>query len=505
MSNNTKKKMQPKRSLILAGGGMKVAFQAGVLQVWLDEAGQTFDHADGASGGVFNLAMYAQGMSGTQIADNWRALSPLSMIRPNWQSWLRGPYLKSLFSLDHLPSKVFPVWGLDWTALNKSKVDATFNVYNFSNHELTVLNPSELTPDLLLGCVSLPTWFPPVVTNGQHWIDAVYATDANIEHAIVDRGADEVWVIWTVDRSGTWRDGLIAQYFQTIEAAANAELRAIQKRITHNNDLFSLGETSEFGRHITVKMLEADVPLHYLINFSGDRNCKAVELGVKTAREWCHKEGITLTDPAPTKYPDDTTVSFSETMRGNITFATTPDALSSPSHDLKFHLDITVNGVDRFIAEPSHEAPALGIVDCDALGGAREVTKGWFNLFLHEDDPAMKEMRYRLWFTDSVGHPLTLVGVKTVRNDRGFDVWHDTTTLAIKILAGHIEADGPAEPIAQGQLLIKPLDFARQLTTFRSSGPTLARKLSALTRFGRSFIGDLWDVYARKWLPWGPF
>jgi predicted patatin/cPLA2 family phospholipase len=38
-----------KRSLILAGGGLKVAYQAGVLQVWLDEAGLSFDHADGAS------------------------------------------------------------------------------------------------------------------------------------------------------------------------------------------------------------------------------------------------------------------------------------------------------------------------------------------------------------------------------------------------------------------------------------------------------------------------
>ena len=28
-----------KRSLIMAGGGLKVGFQAGVLQVWLDEAG----------------------------------------------------------------------------------------------------------------------------------------------------------------------------------------------------------------------------------------------------------------------------------------------------------------------------------------------------------------------------------------------------------------------------------------------------------------------------------
>lgn len=72
-----------RRSLILAGGGLKVAFQAGVLQVWLDEAGLTFDHVDGASGGSFNLAMYCQGMSGTQIADNWRALSPLLGISPN--------------------------------------------------------------------------------------------------------------------------------------------------------------------------------------------------------------------------------------------------------------------------------------------------------------------------------------------------------------------------------------------------------------------------------------
>ena len=39
-----------RRSLIMAGGGLKVAFQAGVLQVWLDEANIKFDHADGASG-----------------------------------------------------------------------------------------------------------------------------------------------------------------------------------------------------------------------------------------------------------------------------------------------------------------------------------------------------------------------------------------------------------------------------------------------------------------------
>ena len=60
MSSTTSRK----RSLILAGGGVKVAFQAGVLQVWLDEAGLEFDHVDGASGGVFNLANDVSGYDG---------------------------------------------------------------------------------------------------------------------------------------------------------------------------------------------------------------------------------------------------------------------------------------------------------------------------------------------------------------------------------------------------------------------------------------------------------
>jgi predicted patatin/cPLA2 family phospholipase len=49
-----------RRSLILAGGGLKIAYQAGVLQVWLDEAGIEFDSADGTSAACFTLAMWTQ-------------------------------------------------------------------------------------------------------------------------------------------------------------------------------------------------------------------------------------------------------------------------------------------------------------------------------------------------------------------------------------------------------------------------------------------------------------
>ena len=101
-----------KRALIMAGGGTKVAFQAGVLQVWLDEAGLEFDHADGASGGVFNLAMYCQGLSGTEIADNWRNNRPLRGVQPSL-----NPFV-SLFRLDRFRRNTLQEdWGLDWAKI----------------------------------------------------------------------------------------------------------------------------------------------------------------------------------------------------------------------------------------------------------------------------------------------------------------------------------------------------------------------------------------------------
>src|SRR5216683_1715685 len=128
------------RSLILAGGGIKVAFQAGVLQVWLDEAGLTFDHVDGASGGVFNLAMMCQGMKGAQIADNWRTLNPRAGISFNVAEFPKLIYAESLFTLDAYRSHVFPQWGLDWNRIRATALNATFNVFNFSRKELQVID-----------------------------------------------------------------------------------------------------------------------------------------------------------------------------------------------------------------------------------------------------------------------------------------------------------------------------------------------------------------------------
>jgi predicted acylesterase/phospholipase RssA len=516
--------MMKKRSLILAGGGMKVAFQAGALQVWLDEAGLTFEHVDAASGGVFNLAMMCQGMTGTQIANNWRNFNPRAGIDFNTGELMKLLYADSIATLDNYRRNVFPAWGLDWREIRASKLAATFNVYNFSQHRLEVIEPGNMTEDLLVACVSLPMWFPPVRIGNDLYIDSVYLTDANIEEAI-RRGADEIWVIWTVSDKSQWNSGFVAQYFQIIETAAVGHYRVILERIARNNALVACGERGEFGRHIEVKELKADVPLHYLMNLNRDRLTEAVNLGVERARQWCKDNAIPLQGsggehPAGV-HAVPATLRFTEEMKGHVGFGELDHERGQREGKraqtyIMFHLTIMVEDVNRFVTRPQHDARAEGYIQCDALGGQLPVEQGTFNLFVDQQDSSIKRMLYRLYFRDGQGRALTLSGHKLVRDDPRFDLWADTTMLFTRILQGHVseEEEAAAEKdtgtlesmvVASGIIVIHLLDFLKQLTTFRVEAPTLAGRMAAMTQFGKLFMGKLWDVYATEVLASSPF
>jgi predicted acylesterase/phospholipase RssA len=273
---------------------MKVAYQAGVLQVWLDEARLPFNMYDAASGGVFNLAMLCQGRSGTEIADAWRTLKPLQAVSLNWQLvklfWAESPFTLKRFRRNVLRR----AWGLDWTAIRNSELDATFDVYDFTDQEMRGLQPSAMSEDMLIACVSLPGIFPAVRQDGHVYVDAVYATDADVIGA-VRRGADEIYIIWTVSRNGRWRSGPVNHYFQIVEQSANANLKASLARIRESNAQLAKGELAEFGRPIAIKELYApEVPVHYIFVFRAKHLREAVELGIREAREWCKREGVSL-------------------------------------------------------------------------------------------------------------------------------------------------------------------------------------------------------------------
>ena len=497
------------RSLILAGGGVKVCFQAGVLQVWLDEAGLEFDHADGASGGCLNLAMYCEGRSGTEIAQAWRDSRPLAGADVNLSELLHA---RSLFSLDSYREKVLRSgWRLDWDRIRASNRVGTFNLCNFDRHELIVVENREMDEDRLISSISLPMWFPPVEIDGENYIDSVYLTDGNLEEAI-KRGADEIWAIWTVSRSGRWQDGFINQYFQIIEVAANGRFFQTWERIEENNRVIQQGGTGEFGRQIELKLIQAEVPVHYLLNFSRDRIAEAVNAGVIAAREWCRQNGVPLRSGSPALPPgapaELSGISFTEQMKGHATPGIDDPGLGESTggrQKVSFELTITVDDIEIFATDPMHAASAAGWVDVPGLGGRRKVERGEFQLFVDDPDPSSKRMLYRLWFIGEGGDPFTLSGEKLVHDDPGFDLWSDTTTLFIRILEGHVEAASEDEaPIwGAGVLHIHSADLLRQLGTMRAHGRDLDQRAIARKRFGRLFLGKLWDTYGRGLVPFG--
>ena len=287
----------PRRSLLLAGGGLKIAYQAGVLQVWLDEAAIEFDHADAVSAATFTLAMWCNGMSGRQIADNWRNFRPLRSIDPNLRALLRLPVAESLLTYRRIRRNAFPAFGLDWAAIRATPRRASFNLYDVGEQRVVVLPPQHMTEDLLVAAGSLPIFFPPVRVDGHLYVDAVHAGAANVEHAI-EQGADELWIIWTTSTAGRWRNGPVGEYFAVFELAANSRLRADLDRIERSNARLARGEAGTYGRHITVRLLQQEVPLHYLFNFSRHRFARAVEMGVADARAWCRAGGLLGAAPA---------------------------------------------------------------------------------------------------------------------------------------------------------------------------------------------------------------
>ncbi|HVE45672.1 MAG TPA: FAD-dependent oxidoreductase [Acidimicrobiales bacterium] len=210
--------------------------------------------------------------------------------------------------------------------------------------------------------------------------------------------------------------------------------------------------------------------------------------------------------PGPPSDPESTpptAIEFTEEMKGYVTFGEDDfhrgfEQGRRNDNFLMFHLTIETDDVERFVADPAHLADARGWVECEALGGRLPVERGVFNLFVETSDPDRTNMLYRLFFADGAGHPLTFVGFKDVKDDRGLDLWRDTTTLFTRVLRGHVEPghDGDAEVVASGIITIHLLDFLEQLTTFRAHGPSTSARAEALGDFGRLFLGKLWDTYA---------
>jgi cholesterol oxidase len=159
------------------------------------------------------------------------------------------------------------------------------------------------------------------------------------------------------------------------------------------------------------------------------------------------------------------------------------------------HAVINIDDMQRFITDPSHPGALSGNIDYSPLGNAIPCSHGKFNLFSPTDDPQMKYMIYELGFEHD-GKDYYVAGHKEVKDDPGFDLWSDTTTLYTKLHQGK-DDNGPV--IGAGVLTLGITELMKLVASMEvTHADSLADKAHTLTRFGRFFMGELWDIYFSK-------
>lgn len=214
------------RSLVLAGGGMRVAWQAGVVRA-LEEDGIEFDHVDGSSGGIMTAAMMLSGVPGEEMCRRWTGLSAVAFtsLLP-FTDYLKGPWsLPAIGDADAIIGTVFPQLGIDIDKMRRSTLAGTVQVVEFTSKRCLALEPADLDLELLAAGMSLPGWLTPLRRGDLIYTDAVWMRDAGVAEAI-RRGADEIWLVWCIGNSAYWGNGPLEQYVHMIEMSAMGALLA---------------------------------------------------------------------------------------------------------------------------------------------------------------------------------------------------------------------------------------------------------------------------------------
>lgn len=146
--------------------------------------------------------------------------------------------------------------------------------------------------------------------------------------------------------------------------------------------------------------------------------------------------------------------------------------------DILCEMRITIDDVDRFLADPAHVGIVTGRITVDGLtapGGA-EILNGVWNLFVEGSRPEEREMRYALPFRGADGVLYVLRGTKVFRPRPGLRLWAENTTLPFRI---DVETDIPVPAAGVGVVTIgffRVLALAASMRVLRAPNAGVARR-----------------------------
>jgi cholesterol oxidase len=221
-------------------------------------------------------------------------------------------------------------------------------------------------------------------------------------------------------------------------------------------------------------------------------------------REGWHIDYSPLPEEPPIEAPPPIGIRFTESLKGSVSSAVDLDYGQAGNPDrpgaseLRFVITVIVDDLNGMLADPEHPMEVTGVVMAPALSAhPLTVTHGVLHVLVPDPErPTYEQLRYKMHLLSREGERFYFEGFKKLTDDPGIDFWEDTTTLFVTVWRGEgLEA----ELAYKGVLRISVDDFARQCTTFRViHAPSMTAQLDAVARFGRFFLGGLFELY---WKP----
>lgn len=195
MTTNTQKKI----GLVVEGGGMKCAYNAGILDAFLDE-GITFDYCIGVSGGSGNLASYLAGQRGRNLRFFTEHIHSQNYF--GLRSLLKTG---DLFGLKYIYGELTRKEGedpLDFPALMNNPAEYEIVVTNALTGLPEYYGREMMAQDdyrLIMASSAIPVACHPVELNGVPYFDGGL-TDAIPVRRALEQGCDKLVVILSKNR-----------------------------------------------------------------------------------------------------------------------------------------------------------------------------------------------------------------------------------------------------------------------------------------------------------------
>ena len=447
--------------------------------------------------------MLFSGLSPEEICNRWRDMNiwDSASLRPI-KDYISSKDLTALGCTEGMIDKVLPALGIDIdTIRNAQGMTQVYNVLDYGAKQVRQIPHEEIDAEMLVAGMSLPAVLPPLERDGTFYLDSGFVQDANLMEC-VRRGCEELWLLWGMGNTNNYPGGLLNLYIHMLEMSANGKLNLEIQQIIDINERIANGETV-WGHTKPIRLHiikhEYPLPLDPELYINAVDAATLIDMGYADASA-CLASGndgsqIELNMTAqPTPAPG---VTFRETMKGGFTLGETDPktgAKKGAKTPLAMDATISIHDLDRFASDPEHSGGITGRVSWSGFGENIPAKKGVFNLFSPTDDPELKLMVYELGFSHA-GQDYYLAGQKDVKDDPGFDLWSDTTTLYVKL---HRGLDKSGEVVGAGVLRLGILDLAALVRTFHPTNATSAAQgLKLVAKFGRFFLGELYDSYIK--------